>query len=338
MTTFRPKENARPEFLLMIMESWTYNRMTVDEKSACLDKIITAEIKGRYLQRWEQLYTVFFAYLDSIGYSGQNWRDAQEAPTETEITEGKEDTTTTETEPQRATERRGKRANYTGAALETFEAIHSGASYIPNQLYKNANGHYYFINAHGYMHIYTARKERSADGTTYYCIVDNLLTEENTLKETLVTYHTTREAARAELDEMKEKAIRTDAETATAATAEGAQPAAVIPIADDTTSATQEASQSATATTGRDCTQKAAQDAQNTHRATKDRRAIQGHTARHKRPYRAAQRAGMHYYHHPTPATATGRTTGKTHFSAGMEAGVRIGLVKRPPPNLAQKF
>ena len=104
MATFRPKENARPEFLLMVMESWTYNRMTVDEKSTCLDKIITATIKGRFLQRWTQLQAVFSAYLDSIGYSGAGWRDAQNAPTEEETSEAGQDTACTDTEPQEDTE------------------------------------------------------------------------------------------------------------------------------------------------------------------------------------------------------------------------------------------
>ena len=118
---------------------------------------------------------------------------------------------------------------------------------------------------------------------------------------------------------------------------ESTQPAAVIPIENDTTSttkATQEGTESATATTGRECTQEAAQDAQNAHRATEAYRPIQGHTAPHKRPYRATQRAAKSIMRH-SPTTATGRRPEeKSHFLAGMGSAKILDQGDHPPPIL----
>lgn len=104
--------------------------------------------------------------------------------------------------------------------------------------------------------------------------------------------------------------------------AEAAQPAAVIPMKNDTTSATQQA----------------AQDAQNANRATKTHRPIQRHTAPHKRPYRATQRA-LKSIMRNSSTTATGRRPAeKSHFFAGMGSAKILGHGNHPPPILTHFF
>ena len=119
---------------------------------------------------------------------------------------------------------------------------------------------------------------------------------------------------------------------------EAAQPAAVIPMENDTTKATQQGTESATATTGRECTQETAQNAQEAHRASKAHRPIQGHTAPHKRPYRATQRAAKSIMRH-SPTTATGRQPAeKSHFLDGMGSAKILGQGNHPPPHFDTLF
>ena len=192
----------------------------------------------RYLQKYGSMACLVH------GLIAAGLVESTEAPTEPETIEGKEDTTTTKTEPQEGTEshteQRGKRANYTGAALDTFERIHPTSDYIPNQLYKTAEGHLYYINTHGYMHILTGSREKSADGTKYYCIVDNLLTADNHLHESCKTFYTTAAAAREKVKEMEQTAIEATESRhkygmRLRGYSIGAQPAGVVERADDPT-------------------------------------------------------------------------------------------------------
>ena len=294
MATFRPKENARPEFLLMVMDSWTYNRMTVDEKSACLDKIITTTIKGRFLQRWTQLQAVFSAYLDSIGYSGAGWRDLQNAPTEPETSEGKEDTTTNKTEPQEGTETArttaddtttaGSDTDQTEATQDEEKTIRTGA-----RLYSHPHRHMVIVEGLQGELVRVIYK-----GCLYLVCSSDLYTDET---------ETTPAILPAEPEE---------------ATTEAAQPAAVIPMENDTTSATettQEAPQTAgTSEGGSTTTPPHTEPPRTTERAAgsvsqSDRRtrpaAPQSHGTtkgiqRHHRPpktaYRATQSAPARYH------------------------------------------
>ena len=74
----KPKENALPDFLEMIRNSWTYDKMTVEETSRCekaLRSAPTQDIQGTYHQRWSAYNAVYNAYLIGIGYTGALWRE-----------------------------------------------------------------------------------------------------------------------------------------------------------------------------------------------------------------------------------------------------------------------
>ena len=77
--TNRNKEDAVNDFLEMIYESWTYNRLTEDEKYR-FDKAVTfcteiGDVKGTWKQRWSIMQMVYEAFLDGVGYDGPNWRE-----------------------------------------------------------------------------------------------------------------------------------------------------------------------------------------------------------------------------------------------------------------------
>jgi len=75
------KETAHNDFGHMVMNSWTYNRMTEEEKDACLASILFAKnqglLFGTYKQRWQQLDAIYHAFLLGLGYSGPNWREPE---------------------------------------------------------------------------------------------------------------------------------------------------------------------------------------------------------------------------------------------------------------------
>lgn len=78
------KENAWFEFSKIIENSWTFNRMTKEEKETW-DHVIRSEqaknnIKGTYQQRMEALSFVYSAFLAGLGYNGFNWREKENTP------------------------------------------------------------------------------------------------------------------------------------------------------------------------------------------------------------------------------------------------------------------
>lgn len=78
------KENTWFDFSKMIEKSWTFNKMTREEK-ATWDRIIRSEqakntIKGNYNQRWQAFQLIYSAYLAGLGYNGGNWRETEQQP------------------------------------------------------------------------------------------------------------------------------------------------------------------------------------------------------------------------------------------------------------------
>ena len=58
-------------------------------------------------------------------------------------------------------------------------------SYSPNKYYKSAEGNFYFyINTKGYYHIVRPCRIKYDGEFSHYCIMDYLLTKEDTLKQT----------------------------------------------------------------------------------------------------------------------------------------------------------
>ena len=71
----KTKENATHNYIIMALDSWTYNKMTDDEKKRCVDALRYAKVAGAYNTRWEQLHSIYYAFLLGLGYTGYNWRE-----------------------------------------------------------------------------------------------------------------------------------------------------------------------------------------------------------------------------------------------------------------------
>ena len=72
------KDNVFTDYLEMIKKSWTYARMTKEEREK-IQEILTSgkikeDIKGTYQQRWQALNALYYAFLIGIGYNNFDWR------------------------------------------------------------------------------------------------------------------------------------------------------------------------------------------------------------------------------------------------------------------------
>ena len=85
---------------------------------------------------------------------------------------------------------------YTGEALKTFERIHTLRAYNKNKLYLSPENVLYYVNMHGFLHVFTAERCRDHDGEKIYCIIDHLLTRGNLLQESCTTFYYTKEKAK----------------------------------------------------------------------------------------------------------------------------------------------
>lgn len=77
------KENALKDYEEMIKKSWTYEKMTKEEKERLHNLLYhnttINSLKGTYNQRWEILHSVYYAYLIGLGYN-PTWREKEETP------------------------------------------------------------------------------------------------------------------------------------------------------------------------------------------------------------------------------------------------------------------
>lgn len=66
------KDNVLIDFSKMILESWTYDRMTPKEQikweEILRDIRTTSCLKGTYKQRWAILQAIYNSYLIGLGY------------------------------------------------------------------------------------------------------------------------------------------------------------------------------------------------------------------------------------------------------------------------------
>lgn len=77
-TMTRTKENAISDFMEMISHSWTWNRLTEDEKQRFSNSIYSTKVKGNYSQRWEVLHGFYSFFLEGVGYKPIGWRETDE--------------------------------------------------------------------------------------------------------------------------------------------------------------------------------------------------------------------------------------------------------------------
>lgn len=79
MKNCKDKEQVYSDFLEMVKNSWTFDRMTEDEKDRCYNTILLAKtgnlLSGTYYQRWRQLLAINSAFLLGLGYNGAFWRE-----------------------------------------------------------------------------------------------------------------------------------------------------------------------------------------------------------------------------------------------------------------------
>jgi hypothetical protein len=77
----KDKEQAKFDYLKMIGQSWTWAKITAEEKAKFLEILehpcSGAVIKGNYDQRWEACEALYHTYLEGLGYDPLEWREAQ---------------------------------------------------------------------------------------------------------------------------------------------------------------------------------------------------------------------------------------------------------------------
>lgn len=76
------KEKVRDNFINMIKQSWTYAKLTEEEKNRILKVLYSTQaercLKGTYKQRWEILQAIYHSFLMALDYTPIGWREEQE--------------------------------------------------------------------------------------------------------------------------------------------------------------------------------------------------------------------------------------------------------------------
>lgn len=72
------------EYIIYIKESWTYDRLTKEEKET-FEHIFYSEqikniLKGNKQQIWQILNMIYYSFLAGVGYSGYKWREKEKTP------------------------------------------------------------------------------------------------------------------------------------------------------------------------------------------------------------------------------------------------------------------
>ena len=77
------KNDVLKDFKKMIVNSWTYKKMTAEEQIRLFqvfDNVQTEKaLKGSYIQRWEILQAIYTSYLMALEYTW-NWRENEDQP------------------------------------------------------------------------------------------------------------------------------------------------------------------------------------------------------------------------------------------------------------------
>lgn len=75
----REKEFSVMDYVEMTRKSWTWGRMTDEERENCLYAFQWADehsMIGSYKQRWNTCHAIYTAFLAGLGYTrGANWRE-----------------------------------------------------------------------------------------------------------------------------------------------------------------------------------------------------------------------------------------------------------------------
>ena len=75
----RTKETAVTDYLSYVRRTWTWKKLTEEERTLFRNALETeAEkgiIKGTYTARWNCLQSMYTMFLIGCGYSGGDWRN-----------------------------------------------------------------------------------------------------------------------------------------------------------------------------------------------------------------------------------------------------------------------
>ncbi|MCL2312512.1 MAG: hypothetical protein FWC41_08525 [Firmicutes bacterium] len=72
--------DIKNDYIKMILQSWTYERLTDEEKKFILSILIRIKLDGRMSRRtaFEFLNNeAYKPFLDSLGYNWENWRETE---------------------------------------------------------------------------------------------------------------------------------------------------------------------------------------------------------------------------------------------------------------------
>lgn len=73
------KENVLNDYYKMIINSWTWERLTEDEKTRFTNLLASARIKealkGTYRARWNILNALYESFLIALEYKPIGWRE-----------------------------------------------------------------------------------------------------------------------------------------------------------------------------------------------------------------------------------------------------------------------
>ena len=76
----RTKENAYTDWFEMTFNSWTWAKLTDEEKERFTDSVGfwcngSGSLKGDYRHRWDVLNELYYMYLLGLGYKPIGWRE-----------------------------------------------------------------------------------------------------------------------------------------------------------------------------------------------------------------------------------------------------------------------
>lgn len=79
------KEKALNNFYENIKKSWTYKRLTKEERErlaiTLFSPVVVNNLKGTYGQRYRMLFAIYHSFLMALDYNPTNWREEkQERP------------------------------------------------------------------------------------------------------------------------------------------------------------------------------------------------------------------------------------------------------------------
>lgn len=78
------REDIRRDYCKMFCKSWTYARLTAEEKLAVMEALTAFPVYGeRKKQVGDQMNAIYYSFLLALGYKNSgpmNWREPKAAP------------------------------------------------------------------------------------------------------------------------------------------------------------------------------------------------------------------------------------------------------------------